>query len=173
MKIPRIAVYVDGPNFFYLQKNGLKWFADPKLVLSWAESNFEGQVVDARYYLSSGDEGNESQRQRQHQFTHALPHMGYSVQKRNVVHVRDGNESWTEARLTYAMMLDAAFNIDNYDIFVLISGSGDFEELATRLRQNGKEVAVLATDDRMSNELRAAVGQWYTNFEDIRSEVQK
>jgi len=29
----RISVFLDGANFFFMQRDGLKWFADPKRLL--------------------------------------------------------------------------------------------------------------------------------------------
>ena len=28
----RVAVFVDGANFFFLQRDGLGWFADPRKI---------------------------------------------------------------------------------------------------------------------------------------------
>jgi hypothetical protein len=29
----KISVFLDGANFFYMQKEALRWFADPKRIL--------------------------------------------------------------------------------------------------------------------------------------------
>jgi hypothetical protein len=41
----KISVFLDGANFFFMQKDGLKWFADPKKILTYLET--KGEIVDA------------------------------------------------------------------------------------------------------------------------------
>ena len=45
----RLAVFVDGANFFYMQKNDLNWFVDTKKLLKYCERF--GDLVDAYYYV--------------------------------------------------------------------------------------------------------------------------
>lgn len=42
----RISVFLDGANFFFMQKNA-GWFADPKKILEHISK--EGEIVDAFY----------------------------------------------------------------------------------------------------------------------------
>lgn len=176
----RIAVFVDGPNFFYMQKDGLKWFVDPKKILEWGKRRFNGEIVDATYYAStgydSGEEDAEFNKDRSRKietFLKALPFMGYTVAKKPVKVVRDGDESWNEATVSIPMMLDIYATKDNFDTLILVSGSGEFEEIVERMKQNGKSVVILATDNYLSHDLRAKVGQGYINFQDIRTDIQK
>ena len=46
----RVSVFVDGANFFFMQNNGLGWFADPKKLLDYIEVRF-GDIADAFYYI--------------------------------------------------------------------------------------------------------------------------
>ncbi|SFS47711.1 NYN domain-containing protein [Mucilaginibacter polytrichastri] len=45
----RISVFVDGANFFFMQKQALNWFADPKRLLDFIGAR--GDIVDAFYYI--------------------------------------------------------------------------------------------------------------------------
>lgn len=173
MNNSRIAIFIDGPNFFYMQKDGLKWFADPKRIISWAARRFNGEVTEARYYQSVDPERPSSGET----FLKALPYMGYSVHKKHVKVVRDCDEQWVEANVTIPMMLDMWDIKDNLDVLILVSGDGDFTEIAERLKQRGKQVVVLSTDGEgqnfLSNDLRATVGQWYIDLNSIRDDVKK
>tara|TARA_Y100000034_G_scaffold135296_1_gene206616 strand:- start:3430 stop:3948 length:519 start_codon:yes stop_codon:yes gene_type:complete len=165
----RIAVYIDGPNFFYMQKDGLSWFVDPKKILEWVKRRFNGDLVDARYYQSI----DPMHAAKGGQFLKALPYMGYSLHTKNVKTINDGNEQWNESNITIGMMLDIWDAKDQFDCLVLVSGSGDFEEIVERLRSRGKQVAILATHGFLSGDLRSKVGQWFIDFSTIQNEVQK
>ena len=69
----RVAVFVDGANFFYMQKNDLKWFVDTKKLLKYCERF--GEIVDAYYYVGK-DAPPESGQQA---FLNALTYIGYSL----------------------------------------------------------------------------------------------
>ncbi|MBK1986401.1 NYN domain-containing protein [Sphaerospermopsis aphanizomenoides BCCUSP55] len=45
----RISVFLDGANFFFMQREALGWFADPKKILDYIAT--EGDIVDAFYYI--------------------------------------------------------------------------------------------------------------------------
>lgn len=46
----RVSVFIDGANFFFMQRDGLKWFADPKKMLEYIENQY-GEIADAFYYI--------------------------------------------------------------------------------------------------------------------------
>jgi uncharacterized LabA/DUF88 family protein len=165
----RIAVFVDGPNFFYMQKDGLKWFVDPKKIIAWAGRKFDGEVVDARYYQSIDPE----HMNKDQGFLTALPYMGYSVHKKNVKQRQDTDGSYMEADITIGMMLDIWDSKEQFDTLILVSGCGDFEEIVERLKQRGKQVAILATNKYISSDIRAKVGQKFIDFQTIREDVRK
>lgn len=177
----RIAIFIDGPNFFYMQKDGLKWFVDPKKIIEWAKRRFNGDVVDATYYASVGydssDTKNESfnkdRARKVETFLKALPFMGYTVTRKPVKIVRDGDDSWSEANVFITMSLDILATKDNFDTVIFVSGSGEFEEIVDRMKAMGKSVVILATDNYLSHDLRSKVGQGYINFQDIQTDIQK
>lgn len=162
----RIAVFIDGPNFFYTQRDVLNWFIDPKKLLKWISNRFDEKIenFEARYYQPIDPKIislNES-------FLAAIPYMGYSLHKKIVA-----GQTYSEGNITIPMMLDIWELKDSFDTLVLVSGTGDFEELIDKLKQRGKRVLVLATDKTVSKGVREKVGQWYVNFNIIKSNVQK
>ena len=165
----KVAVFLDGSNFFFMQKDE-GWFADPKKILSYIDSNI-GTVEDAYYYVGQ-DAPPETKQQA---FLDAIPQMGYTLVTKQIKTIFDTKTGATKkkANLDIEIVLDMFNTIDNYDYAVLISGDGDFERALTLLRSRGKKFTVIATDKYMSKELRCVAGRHYIRLEDIRTEIEK
>lgn len=163
----RISVFVDGSNFFYLQKDCLKWFIDPKKLLQWAEKR--GKIVDATYYAST-DPSND----KQAGYLKALYHMGYAVEQKPIKMFTqsDGSERH-KANLDIEIVLDMFNTIDSYDEVVLVSGDADFTRALQILRARGKHFVILSTKGFVAKEVRQMAGMHYVDFADIRDEVEK
>ena len=69
----RISLFVDGGNFFYMQKRDLGWWIDPRKLLDYVRS--KGDLNDANYYVGK-DAHPEA---RQDKYLKALTYMGYSL----------------------------------------------------------------------------------------------
>lgn len=163
----RISVFVDGSNFFYLQKDCLKWFIDPKKLLDWIGKR--GTVVDATYYAST-DPTNE----KQAGYLKALYHMGYAVEQKpiKVFTQADGSEKH-KANLDIEIVVDMFNTIDRYDEAILVSGDADFSRPLQILRARGKEFLVVSTKGFVSKEVRQIAGMHYVDFADLRDTVEK
>lgn len=68
-----ISVFLDGGNFFYMQRDCLKWWIDAKKLLDYISSM--GKIIDAFYYVGV-DVPPEA---RQESYLKALTYMGYSL----------------------------------------------------------------------------------------------
>lgn len=165
----RVAVFLDGANFFFMQKDE-GWFADPKRVLGYIENNI-GSIEDAYYYIGQ-DAPPETKQQA---FLDALPSMGYTLVTKQIKTIFDSKTGATKkkANLDIEIVLDMFNTIDNYDYAVLISGDGDFERALTLLRSRGKKFSIIATDKYMSRELRGVAGRHYVRLEDIKDQIEK
>lgn len=165
----RISVFIDGANFFFMQKMKLGWFADPKRILDYIET--KGNVNEAFYYIGQ-DAPPEA---KQKAFIDALPNMGYSVVTKQIKTIYDNKTGKTtrKANLDIEIVLDMFNTIDHYDMAVLISGDGDFERALTLLRARGKQLLVIATEGFVARELRNVVGRHYIDMQDIKSDIEK
>lgn len=163
----RIAVFVDGSNFFYLQKNCLNWWIDPKKLLKWIAGR--GEVVDATYYAST-DPGNDGQQG----YLKALCHIGFRVEAKPIKKYlqADGTERH-KANLDIEIVLDMFNTINSYDEAVLVSGDGDFIRPLQMLRARGKQFLVLSTKGFVASEIRAICGMSYTDLADLRPLIEK
>lgn len=165
----RISVFLDGANFFFMQKEKLHWFADPKRLLDYIST--KGEIVESFYYIGQ-DAPPES---RQQAFLDALPNMGFSLVTKQIKTIFDTKTgtSKRKANLDIEIVLDMFNTIEHYDMAVLISGDGDFERALTLLRARGKKLLVIATEGYIARELKNVVGRHYVDLKDIKTEIEK
>lgn len=165
----RVAVFVDGANFFYMQRNSLRWFADPKRILEYCR-HF-GDVVDAYYYIGK-DALPEATQQA---YLTALTYMGYSLVTKPIKNIYDPNSCTIKqkANLDIEIVLDMFNTIDNYDLAILISGDGDFERPLQLLKARGKIFKVISAPGFIATELRTVAGMHYIDMNDIRGDIER
>lgn len=165
----RVAIFVDGANFFYMQKNDLNWFVDTKKLLQYCERF--GTIVDAYYYIGK-DSPPEAGQQA---FLSALTYMGYSLVTKPIKTIYDTTtgKSTQKANLDIEIVLDMFNTIDNYDLAVLVSGDGDFDRALRLLRARGKRFKVVSSPRFVASELRDVAGMHLIDMESIRSEIEK
>lgn len=163
----RISVFVDGSNFFYMQKDCLRWWIDPKRLLEWIGTR--GEVVDASYYASV-DPDND----RQASYLKALSYMGFSVEGKQIKSIMqaDGTETH-KANLDIEIVLDMFNTIDNYDEAVLVSGDADFTRPLQILRARGKQFLILSTKGFVAREIRQVAGMHYKELAELREQLEK
>ena len=162
----RVALFVDGANYSFMQK-ALGWQIDAEKLLDYCRQF--GELVDAFYY--TGDPATEQQQG----FLTALTYMGYSLVTKPVKIIRDDNSDQviTKANLDIEIALDMVGLIDNYDMAVLVSGDGDFKRVLELLRIRGKRFHVMATQGMAAREIRTVCGMHYTDFADVRSQLER
>lgn len=163
----RIAVFVDGSNFFYVQKDCLQWWIDPKKLLNWIGQ--QGKIVDATYYASI-DPHNEGQAN----YVKALCHIGFRVESKIIKTFTQTNGSQKhKANLDIEIVLDMFNTIDSYDEAFLVSGDADFVRPLQILRARGKQFTVLSTKGIVASEIRQIAGLNYKDLVDLRDEIEK
>lgn len=167
---PKIAVFLDGANFFFMQRDCLQWFADPKKILTFIEDKY-GPIEDAYYYIGQ----DVPPLMKDKAFFDTLPKMGYSVVSKPIKKIIDHKTGKikSKANLDIEIVLDMFNTIDRYDTAILISGDGDFERALDLLKARGKKVVVMATDGFIAKELIALVGRNYVDLNDIRDIVER
>lgn len=161
-KKQKIAVFLDGSNFFFMQRDCLDWFVDPKKLLNWV-GNY-GNVVDANYYTTI-----DTQNEGQMNYMRALNHMGFRVEYQDI----NPNDDYFDGSVDLEMIIDILTNIDNYDTAVIVSGHSDFARIVDVLRNRGKNFMVLSTKGVVGNDLRSAAGMHYHDFIDLRKHLEK
>lgn len=167
----KTAIFVDGANFFYMQKERLHWWVDPKKFLRWCQEKF-GEVTDAIYYV--GVNPNSKNKDNENSYLKALTYMGYSLNTKDVKVIIDqeGRER-NKANLDIEIVVDMFNMIENYDCAVLVSGDSDFANALDKLRGRGKRFHVVSTKGFGSTEIREVAGMHFTDLDEIRDQVEK
>ena len=162
----RIAVFVDGSNFYYTQKK-LGWEVNSKSLLDYCKEF--GDVVEATYYTGTSNE--ESQKK----FHNWLAYNGYSLVTKPLKTIYDQTSGQTtqKANLDIEIVLDMFNMIERYDMAILISGDGDFERALQQLKSRGKEVKVISTRGCVATELVHATGINYIDLLAIKETVER
>lgn len=161
----RIALFVDGANFYYTQKK-LGWSVDAAKLLDYCSE--QGEITRATYYTGISTATN------QHSFHAFLSHIGYSLVTKLVktVYNPKTGAATQRADLDIDIVLDMFDTIDDYDMAILVSGDGDFHRAVRMLKAHGKEVRVLSAMGLIAAELTDAA-EGYTDFDTIREKVER
>ena len=162
----RVAVFVDGSNFYYTQKK-LGWDVDSERLLDYCQEY--GNVVEAIYYTGASSDGKQ---RKYHDF---LAYIGYSLVTKPLKTITDiiTGQSTQKANLDIEIVLDMFNMIDRYDMAILVSGDGDFERALQQLKSRGKEVKVISTRGSVASELVHATGINYIDLLSIREIIER
>lgn len=164
----RVSLFVDGANFFYMQRDRLHWWIEPRKLLDFGRT--KGDLVDAFYYTAV-DVPPEARQQAYHD---ALTGMGFVLVTKNLKTILQTDGTQTQkANLDIEIVLDMFNTIDHYDMAVLVSGDGDFERPLQLLRARGKRFLVMSTRGFVAKELREVAGMHYIDVQDIRDTLER
>ena len=121
---PRVAVFVDVQNVYYTTRQAYGRHFDYHAF--WARLVALGEVVIANAYaVDRGDS-------RQRQFQDILRGIGFTVKLKPFIQRRDGS---AKGDWDVGIALDAIEAAADVDRVVLVSGDGDFDLLASRMRE--------------------------------------
>lgn len=164
----RVALFVDGANFFYMQKK-LGWHVDVKKLFDYCKNY--GELVDA-YFYASIDNPMEPQQQR---YIDALISIGYTVITKQVKSITDHatGEIFKKANLDTEIVLDMFNSLELYDMVVLVSGDSDFERALMQLRARGKRFKVMSTLGMVAYEIRQVAGMHFVDLAALRTQLMK
>ncbi len=166
----KVSVFLDGANFFYMQRDAFPTFIDPKKLLGYISKEI-GELQDAYYYIGQDAPPDA----RQQSYIDALPTMGFSVVSKPIKTIYDQKSGKTKqkANLDIEIVLDMFNTIDNYDLAVLISGDGDFDRPLQLLKARGKKFKVFSTEGFIARELRQTAGMHYLDLASILDKIKK
>jgi len=164
----RISIFIDGANYFFMQRNSLNWWIDAEKLLAYFAS--QGEIVDATYYVGVG----APPEARQQAFLNRLVDIGYSLETKDIKEIFDdaSGEVKKKANLDIEIVLDMFNTIDNYDMAILVSGDGDFERPLKLLKARGKKFKVLSTKGFIAHEIKMVAGLHYKDVNELRAELE-
>jgi len=130
--VEKIAILVDVQNVYYTCKETFNQHFDYNTF--WRAVTKGRDVHQANAYAIA------SSQEKQRQFHHILRGIGFSVQLKPYIQRKDGS---AKADWDVGIAIDAIELAPEVDTIVLVSGDGDFEVLAKRVREKyGKRFEV-------------------------------
>ncbi|MCM5704023.1 NYN domain-containing protein [Larsenimonas salina] len=119
----RVAVFVDTQNVYYTAREAYGKHVDYRRL--WAQVTGGREVLTARCYaIDKGDA-------RQREFQAILRSIGFDVRLKPFIQRADGS---AKGDWDVGITLDAIEFAGQADVIVLVSGDGDFDLLAQRIR---------------------------------------
>jgi uncharacterized LabA/DUF88 family protein len=128
----KVALFVDVQNVYYTTRQAYQRNFDYNRFWQWATGGRE-VVTAIAYAIDRGD-------RKQQEFQNILRAIGFEVKLKPFIQRSDGS---AKGDWDVGITIDAMDYSDRADTVVLVSGDGDFDLLANKLRQDkGKRVEV-------------------------------
>lgn len=120
----KVAIFVDVQNVYYTARQTFgKNFDYNKF---WLKATRGREVVKAvAYAIDRGD-------QKQHEFQNILRAIGFEVKLKPFIQRSDGS---AKGDWDVGITIDVMENTDSADVIILVSGDGDFDLLANKIRE--------------------------------------
>lgn len=146
----KVAIFVDVQNVYYTVRQAYKRNFDYNKF--WAEATAGREVVKAiAYAIDKGD-------QKQREFQNILRAIGFEVKLKPYIQRADGS---AKGDWDVGITLDAIEYAEQADVVVLVSGDGDFDLLANKIRQvHGKKVEVYGVPQLTASSLMNAASEF-------------
>ena len=146
----RVAIFVDVQNVYYTSRQTYgKNFDYNKF---WLKATDDREVVKAvAYAIERGDE-------KQYQFQNILRAIGFEVKLKPFIQRADGS---AKGDWDVGITIDAMEGADSADVVVLVSGDGDFDLLADKIREKGKRVEVYGVAKLTAKSLINAASEFF------------
>lgn len=154
----RVGVFVDVQNLYYSAKNLYDSFPNYKAILDQASS--DRQLVCAFAYVISANIP------KQEEFFVALRNAGIEVKQKDLQVFPGGIK---KGNWDVGMAVDILRFMNKLDVVVLVSGDGDFAELADYLKNQGVKIEIIAFGRTCSNKLKEKADE----FIDLDSDLKK
>ncbi|RUR51362.1 NYN domain-containing protein [Vreelandella populi] len=119
----KVAIFVDVQNVYYTARQAYGKNFDYNRF--WSQATANRQIVKAfAYAIDRGD-------QKQKEFQHILRAIGFEVKLKPFIQRSDGS---AKGDWDVGITLDAIEYAEQADVIVLVSGDGDFDILANKMR---------------------------------------
>ena len=153
----KVAIFVDVQNVYYTARKIFgKNFDYNKF---WAKATGDRELITAvAYAIDKGD-------QKQGEFQNILRAIGFEVKLKPFIQRADGS---AKGDWDVGITIDIMEIADSADIIVLVSGDGDFDLLANKVRdEKGKRVEVYGVAQLTANSLINAASQFVPIDEEL------
>lgn len=153
----KVALFVDVQNVYYTTRQAFQQHFDYNAF--WRKATHQRQVVKAfAYAIERGDP-------KQRAFQNILQNIGFEVKTKPFIQRSDGS---TKGDWDVGITLDVVEYAESVDVVVLVSGDGDFDLLAHKVREQlGKQVEVYGVAALTATSLIHAADKFFPIEEDL------
>jgi uncharacterized LabA/DUF88 family protein len=166
----RIALFIDGPNFFNTAK-GLKFEVDFKRLLTAFERR--GLLLRAFYYTPV-NEGLEYTSIRP--LLDWLEYNGFTLRTKPAKTIEDGDGQRMATRMDIELTIDAIEIASYVEEVFIFSGDGNFLRLVTALQRRGVRVSIvsstLTAPSMVAGDLRRQANE-FIELNRLRTEIER
>lgn len=150
----RIAIYVDGPNFYWTMKELGKRLDFKELLMLLGQAQIDGLIL--KFFYDTNTYGTI----KDNPLLNYLEEMGFEIvnvvrKSYDVTHTNKSPKSRTDQMLTVHLMKDLLNN--QFDRLILFSGDSDFEFVIHECIKARKHVTVISSGKNLSRQLKDAV----------------
>lgn len=146
----RVAIFADVQNIYYTTKQAYQRNFDYNAF--WAQATLNRQVVKAIAYAIYRED------EKQKQFQNILRAIGFEIKLKPFIQRSDGS---AKGDWDVGITLDVMEWASQVDTIVLISGDGDFDQLAERAQQRyGVNFEVYGVPELTANSLVGAASKF-------------
>ena len=153
----RVAVFIDTQNMYYSARNLYGQKVNFGNIVK--EAVGERQLISATAYVVATKQGDETP------FFEALGKAGIRIKEKQLMEYLSGVK---KADWDVGITVDAIAALDMVDTIILISGDGDFVNLARFVQNHGRRFEVMSFRETTAGTLVEAADK-YTNFSDDKS----
>ncbi|MBW2035193.1 MAG: NYN domain-containing protein [Deltaproteobacteria bacterium] len=183
MKKLKACVCIDASNIhYYLVKAG--WRVDWRKFKLFCEKLYESPMIfyyegvpsKSQYFdVHSGHSLRDFIEAKKNKLNYFkfLRSLSFKVRHKPVGRIYDNTAGEFKHKCNFdvELTIDVLDGIERYDVFVLLSGDGDFVKLIKYLKGKKKKTVVIAPSERLSDNLEEAANQ-VIYLEDIEEEIR-
>jgi len=152
-------IFIDASNLWEAQKAKGK-FLDYEKTIKFIEKKFNTSSIKVFYYTAYPAEGtrNYSLDSKHRFYTFLKKGLGFEVRKKELKRIRiideHGESIQEKGNMDVEITIDALHHSRKYNAAIFFTGDSDFLALVSYLKNSGKKVYILSSQNNISEELR-------------------
>lgn len=162
----KASLFIDASNFFYVFK-GKDWKVDYKKFINCFSSlynivcayYYEGMIIDNILVQRNPEIDRKKmniQKNTKREYSKHIRSFGYKVIEKPISSVYDQytGRMVNKCNFDVELTINAIQEKDNFDIFILCSGDGDFVKLLKYMKGQYKKTIIVSSSDRLNENLK-------------------
>jgi uncharacterized LabA/DUF88 family protein len=166
----RLALFVDGANMFYAQRENGWWIDWEKVYRRFCGDR---NLYGAFYFTATPPAGEPERVQKYRGFKKRLQHIGFRVVDKEVKVIQDSSgQVKLKGNLDIELVFRMLSGISSYDELILMGGDSDYVPIIDHLVNLGKFVVCVGRRASTAIELINAASK-FIDLTDIRQDIER